>query len=215
MMLQNTEQSHVFISSISFSYGDKDNDCGSGFATEIDTFILDPDEYITHVKGRSSFVINKVSQNICFCYSLSRQQADLGAMLVQRWHCHVCWKLGDLSNLLTILDAARVLPISSMYQDFNLPFTSLLSSLASVLPLMPPLFGIHSLKTSVHHPLWPLLERSSKPISMQRLILLSLLFFWLLCGADLVLSLDSELAYCYCLLRLRVHYSVEIKRYKS
>ena len=30
-----------------------------------------------------------------------------------------------------------------------------------------PLFGIHSLKTSVHHPLWPLLERSSKPISTQ------------------------------------------------
>ena len=50
---------------------------------------------------------------------------------------------------------------------------------------MPPLFGIHSLKTSVHHPLWPLLERSSKPISTQRLILLSSLFVWLLCGADL------------------------------
>ena len=49
----------------------------------------------------------------------------------------------------------------------------------------PPLFGIHSLKTSVHHPLWPLLERSSKPISTQRLILLSSFFFWLLCGADL------------------------------
>ena len=87
--------------------------------------------------------------------------------------------------LLTILDAVRVLPISSMYQNFNPQFTSPLSSLASVLPLMHPLFGIHSLKTSVHHPLWPLLERSSKPISTQRLILLSSLFLWLLCGADL------------------------------
>ena len=48
-----------------------------------------------------------------------------------------------------------------------------LSSLVSVSPLMLPLFGIHSLKTFVHHPLLPLLERSSKPISMQRLILLS------------------------------------------
>ena len=48
-----------------------------------------------------------------------------------------------------------------------------------------PLFGIHSLKTSVHHLLWPLLERSSKPISTQRLILLSSLFLWLLRGADL------------------------------
>ena len=34
-------------------------------------------------------------------------------------------------------------------------------------------------------PLWPLLERSSKPISTQRLILLSSLFLWLLCGVDL------------------------------
>ena len=99
--------------------------------------------------------------------------------------------------LLTILDAVRVLPISSMYQNFNPQFTSPLSSLASVLPLMPPLFGIHSLKTSVHHPLWPLLERSSKPISTQRLILLSSLFLSLLCGADLFLSLDFEFAYCY------------------
>ena len=57
--------------------------------------------------------------------------------------------------------------------NFNLQFTSPLSSLVSVLPLMLPLFGIHFLKTFVHHPLLPLLERSSKPISMQRLILLS------------------------------------------
>ena len=75
--------------------------------------------------------------------------------------------------LLTILDAVRVLPISSMYQNFNLQFTSPLSSLASVLPLMLPLFGIHFLKTSVQHPLLHLLERSSKPISTQRHILLS------------------------------------------
>ena len=79
----------------------------------------------------------------------------------------------------------RVLPISSMYQNFNPQFACPLSSLASVLHLMPPLFGIHSLKTSMHHPLWPLLERSSKPISTQRLILLSSLFLWLLHGADL------------------------------
>ena len=75
--------------------------------------------------------------------------------------------------LLTILDVVRVLPISSMYQNFNLKFTSPLSSLASVLPLMLPLFGIHFLKTFVHHPLLPLLERSSKPISTQRHIPLS------------------------------------------
>ena len=74
--------------------------------------------------------------------------------------------------LLTILDVVRVLPTSSMYQNFNLQFTSPLSSLASVLPLMLPLFGIHFLRTYVHHPLLPLLERSSKPISMQRHILL-------------------------------------------
>ena len=63
--------------------------------------------------------------------------------------------------------------ISSMYQNFNLQSTSLLGSLASVLPLMLPLFGIHFLKTFVHHPLLALLERSSKPISMQRHILFS------------------------------------------
>ena len=39
-------------------------------------------------------------------------------------------------------------------------------------PLILPLFGIHSLKTFMHHPLLPLLEPSSKPISTQRLILL-------------------------------------------
>ena len=73
----------------------------------------------------------------------------------------------------TILDVVRVLPISSMYQNFNLQFTNLLSSLASVLPLMLPLFGIHFLKTFVHHLLLPLLERSSKPISTERHVLLS------------------------------------------
>ena len=77
------------------------------------------------------------------------------------------------TTLLTILDVVRVLPISSMYQNFNLKFKSLLSSLASVLLLMLPLFGIYFLKTFAHHPLLPLLERSSKPISMQRHVLLS------------------------------------------
>ena len=75
--------------------------------------------------------------------------------------------------LLTILDVVRVLPFSSMFQNFNLKFTSLLSSFASVLPLVLPLFGIHFLKTFAYHPLLPLLERSSKPISTQRHILLS------------------------------------------
>ena len=117
--------------------------------------------------------------------------------------------------LLTILDAVRVLPISSMYQNFNPQFTSPLSSLASVLPLMPPLFGIHSLKTSVHHPLWPLLERSSKPISMQRLILLSSLFLWLSVVPTCFCPWTLNLPIAIVLLRLRVHYSVEIKRYKS
>ena len=36
-----------------------------------------------------------------------------------------------------------------------------------------PTVGIHFLKTFVHHPLLPLLERSSKPISTQSHILLS------------------------------------------
>ena len=74
---------------------------------------------------------------------------------------------------LELIDIVRVWPISSMYQNFNLQFTSLLSSMASILPLILPLFGIHFLKTFVHHPLLPLLERSSKPISMQRHILFS------------------------------------------
>ena len=77
--------------------------------------------------------------------------------------------------LLIILDVVRVLPISSMYQNFNLKFTSLLSSLASVLPLMLPLFGIHFLKTFAHHP----------GISSLAHFLLQLLR-----GADLFLSLD-------------------------
>ena len=66
-----------------------------------------------------------------------------------------------------ILDVVRVLSISLMYQNFNLQFTSLLTSLASVL---------HFLKTFVHHPLLPLLERSSKLISTKRHILLSSFF---------------------------------------
>ena len=44
-------------------------------------------------------------------------------------------------------DKTELLPTSSMYQNFSLQFTSPLSSLASVLPLMLPLFGIHFLKT--------------------------------------------------------------------
>ena len=63
--------------------------------------------------------------------------------------------------LLTILDVVRVLPISSMYLNFDLKFTSLPGSLASVLPLMLQLFEIHFLKTFAHHPLLPLLKRSS------------------------------------------------------
>ena len=55
-----------------------------------------------------------------------------------------------------------------MFQSFNLKFTSPLNSFVSVLLLMLPLFGIHSLKTFVHHPLLPLLERNSKPISTQK-----------------------------------------------
>ena len=99
---------------------------------------------------------------------------------------------------------------------FNPQFTSPLSSLASVLPLMPPLFGIHSLKTSVHHPLWPLLERSSKPISTQRLILLSSLFFMAsLWCRPVFCPWTLNLPIAMVLLHLRVHYSVEIKHYKS
>ena len=115
----------------------------------------------------------------------------------------------------TILHVVRVMPISSKYQNFNLNFTSLLSSLASVLPLMLPLFGIHFLKTFAHHTLLPLLERSSKPISTQRHILLSSFSFmaspW--CRPISVpgfLNLDIAIV----LLRLRVHYSFEIKHYK-
>ena len=79
-------------------------------------------------------------------------------------------------HILTFLAVTKspiVLAISLMYQNLNLQFTCPLSHLASVLPLMLPLFGIHFLKTFVHHPLLPLLERSSKPISTQRHILLS------------------------------------------
>ena len=62
----------LFISfSISFSYGDKENDCGSEFAKVIDTHILDPDEYIIRVTGRATFNINKVSQGlVCLIRSI-------------------------------------------------------------------------------------------------------------------------------------------------
>ena len=56
---------------------------------------------------------------------------------------------------------------------FQPKIQSPLSSLVSVSPVMLPLFGIRFLKTFVHHPLLPVLERSSKLISTQRLILLS------------------------------------------
>ena len=105
--------------------------------------------------------------------------------------------------------------ISSMYQNFNLQFTSPLSSLASVLPLILPLFEIHFLKTFVHHPLLPLLERNSKTISMQRHILLSIFSY----GFSVVLTFfcpwTLNLHIDIVLLHLRVHDSVEIKRYKS
>ena len=104
------------------------------------------------------------------------------------------------TTLLTILDVVRVLPISLMYQNFNRKFTSPPRSLVSVLPLMLPLFGIHFLKTFVHHPLLPLLERSYQNLSLRKgLSSLAHFLLWLLHGADLLLSLDFEFAYCYCL----------------
>ena len=114
--------------------------------------------------------------------------------------------------LLTILHIVKVLP---MYLNFNLKFTSLLGIFSSALPLMFPLFGIHFLKTFAHNPLLPLLERSSKPISMQRHILLSSFSLMASLWCQLVSVpgfLNSEIAIV--LLCLRVHYSLEIKRYK-
>ena len=86
----------------------------------------------------------------------------------RHYYTHPHLHIYSHTALLTILDTFRVLPISSMYQNFSLQFTSPPSSLASVLTLMLPLFGIHFLKTFVHHPLLPLLERSSKPISAKK-----------------------------------------------
>ena len=100
--------------------------------------------------------------------------------------------------LLTILDIVRVLPVSSMYQNFNLKFTSLQGSLASVLPLMLPLFGIHFLKTFAHHLLLPLLERISKHISTQRHILLSSFSYGITVVPTYFCPWISELGYCYC-----------------
>ena len=103
-----------------------------------------------------------------------------------------------------------------MFQSFNLKFTSPLNSLVSVLLLMLPLFGIHSLKTFVHHPLLPLLERNSKPISTQMLILLSS-FSLMAAPWCRPISVPGFLILhiAIVLLHLRVHNSVEIKRYKS
>ena len=118
-----------------------------------------------------------------------------------------------------MLDAVRVfslIQISLMFQRFNTNFTSPLSSLVSVSFMMLPLFGIHSLTTFVHHPLLPLLERSSKPISTQRLILLSSfsLMASLWCRPISVIGFGI-LHIAIVLLCLRVHNSVEIKHYKS
>ena len=100
-----------------------------------------------------------------------------------------------------------------MYQNSKLQFTSLLSSLASVLPLMLPLFGIHFMKTFVHHPLLPLSERSSKPISTQRHILIFSYGFSVVLTyfCPWTLNLDITIG----LLHLRVQYLVEIKCFKS
>ena len=83
-----------------------------------------------------------------------------------------------------------------MYQNFKLQFTSPLSSLASVLPLMLPLFGIHFLKTFMHHPLLahPLLAQN---LSLRKGISFLAHFLLWLRSADLFLSLDFEFAYCY------------------
>ena len=80
-----------------------------------------------------------------------------------------------------------------MFQSFNLKFTSPPTSLVSVSLLMLLLFGIHSLKTFVHHPLLSHLERSSNLSLRKGLSSLAHFLSWLLCGADLFLSLDSEL----------------------
>ena len=88
-------------------------------------------------------------------------------------------------------------------------------SLVSVLPLMLPLFGIRFLKTSVHHPLLALLERSSKLISMQRHIFLSSFSYGFSVVPTCLCPWTLNLHIAIVLLHLRVHYSVEIKRYKS
>ena len=106
-------------------------------------------------------------------------------------------------------------PYLSKIQNFNLKFTSPLSSLVSVSPLMLPLFGIRFLKTFVHHPLLPLLERYQNLSLRKGLSSLAHFLLWLLRGADLLLSLDFELHIAIVLLCLRVHYSVEVKRYKN
>ena len=90
-----------------------------------------------------------------------------------------------LSTYRTTYNTRRIQNVANFLNVPKFQPTSPLKSLASVLPLMPPLFGIHFLKTSVHHPLLPLLERSSKAIFTQRHILLSSFFLWLLRGEDL------------------------------
>ena len=82
---------------------------------------------------------------------------------------------------------------------FNLKFTSPLSSLVSVSFLMLLLSGIHYLKTFMHHPLLPHLERSSKPISTQRLILFS--------SFSLLASLWCQSIYLYIIKFLYTRYT--------
>ena len=130
---------------------------------------------VTHFSGVSpnsiftDYSLSKIVQLKLLQIRVNIQDTSLFILVSQNISLHIY----PYTTIPTILDAVRVSPISLIYQNFNLQFTSPLSSLVSGLPLMLPLFGIHFLKTFVHHPLLPLLERSSRPVSTQRLILLS------------------------------------------
>ena len=107
-------------------------------------------------------------------------------------------------------------PSQGVANFLSAKFTSSLNNLVSVSLLMLLLSGIHSLKTFMHHPILPHLEKSSKPISTQRLILsssFSLLasLWWRPFSVPGLCILHIAIV----LLRLRVHYSEEIKHYKS
>ena len=134
-----------------------------------------------------------VSSRLDYCYSLFRSLSKVNLHRLQSIRnsaARIVTNLCKYTRITPVLRKLYWLPIqfrsefklatlvykfihTGFPKYFNLQFTSPLSNLASVLPLMLPLFGIHFLKTSVHHPLLPLLERSSKPISTQRHILLS------------------------------------------